>query len=381
VPEGYWTGRQGVELVAQDKSAIRRFLRQLTGPRNAGKALIAPDIEFHAIDLPEKDAQWLGGRQVSRMTVSAIMGVPMVLAGDDSHAGFYRSVRDAEYVMWRDTVIPEQDGDADTFNNWLTPEFNRPRDPQLVVAFDYSNVEALKPVWKDEWAAWIAAVGAQVTTPNKFIDHFGLGDHVEWGDKPVPRTTVAIKAADTGELPAENAGDAADVPAPTQPGEAAPVDRAAAGRRGGLMGESMRKAADAKPSDVAEAVVAALRKQWPESELDIVREGTWTFDPAMKLGKIDADRRPIPRNPEIVAGVEAALAVGAPIEPVTVIKTDTGYTPIDGWHRTLAAEHAGLKKIPAYVGEGDPDWTAKLLAFNDLIPTPPDSPKEAQDEA
>ena len=364
VPEGYWSAQQGTELGPQDKSAIRRFLRQLVGPRNAGKALVAPNIEFHAIDLPEKDAQWLEGRKVSRMVVSAIMGVPMVLAGDDSHGGFYRSVRDAEWVMWRDTVIPEQDGDVDTFNNWLTPEFNRPGDPKLVVAYDYSKVEALKPLWKDERQIWLQQVTEQITTPNQYIDHFQLGEHVEWGDKPVPKTTVTVK------------GDAPDIP-DLAPEPADPsADRAAAGRRGGLMGEAMRKAADAKPKEVTEAVVGALRKQWPEAELDIVRQGDWTFDPAMKLSKIDFAKRPIARNLEKVAGVEAELKIGAPIAPITIIKTDTGYTPIDGWHRSLAAEHAGLKKIPAYIGDGDPEWVAKLLAFNDTIPTPPDAPKE-----
>jgi phage portal protein BeeE len=381
VPEGYWSAKQGSELGPQDKSAIRRFLRQLVGPRNAGKALVAPDIEFHAIDLPEKDAQWLAGRKVSRMMVSAIMGVPMVLAGDDEHAGVYRSVRDAEWVMWRDTVIPEQDADADTFNNWLTPEFNRPGDPKLTVAYDYSKVEALKPVWKDEWAAWIAGISAQVITPNRFIDHFRLGEHVPWGDKPVPRTTIAVKGDTPGvmdELPTMIDADVAPSDAPddgADDGTGSQVDRAAAGRRGGAIGEAIRKAADAKPSDVVEAVVGALRKQWPEAQLDIVREGDWTFDPAMKLSKIDYARRPVARNPDKVAGVEAELKVGAPIAPATIIKTPDGYTPIDGWHRLLGADHAGLKKVPVYIGEGDADWTAQLLKFNDSIPTPSDSPQ------
>ena len=122
--------------------------------------------------------------------------------------------------------------------------------------------------------------------------------------------------------------------------------------------------------------MGALRKQWPEAELDIVREGTWTFDPAMKLGKIDFERRPIARNPDKVAGVAAELKVGAPIAPVTVIKDGDGkITPIDGWHRLAGASDAGLKKVPAYIGEGVPEWVVKLLAFYDTIPTPPDAPE------
>jgi hypothetical protein len=141
----------------------------------------------------------------------------------------------------------------------------------------------------------------------------------------------------------------------------------------------MRKKADS--DDVVEAVLAALRKQWPEDELAIVRQGSWEMDPRFPLDKVNADRRPIARNPKIVAGVEAVLKVGAPIAPVTIIHTKVigkpGYEPIDGWHRILAAEHAGLKDIPAYVGEGDADWTTKLIAFDDEIPTPPDHAGQA----
>lgn len=141
----------------------------------------------------------------------------------------------------------------------------------------------------------------------------------------------------------------------------------------------------AKGAPVIDAVMAALRKQWPEQELDIVKQGDWTFDPAFPIRKINAARRPIHRNPKIVAGVEAVLRVGAPISPVTLIHTKVlgkpGYEPIDGWHRTLAAIHAGLKKIPAYIGEGDAKWTEKLIAFDDDIPTPPDSAGQAVGKA
>jgi ParB-like chromosome segregation protein Spo0J len=82
-----------------------------------------------------------------------------------------------------------------------------------------------------------------------------------------------------------------------------------------------------------------------------------------------------------VAGKEAALNIGAPIPPIVLIHTKVigkpGYEPIDGWHGAKAAENAGLKKIPAYVGEGDPDWTTAIIAVDDTIPTPPSGPGKA----
>lgn len=138
-------------------------------------------------------------------------------------------------------------------------------------------------------------------------------------------------------------------------------------------------------SVVVPAVLAGLKKQWPESELDIVKQGTWTYDPSFPLKKVNAARRPVPRNPKIVQDVEAEVQVGAPLRPITIIHTKVigkpGYTPIDGWHHTLGYEHAGVKKAPAYIGEGDADWTTELLKFNDEIPTPPDSPSEATGKA
>lgn len=138
-------------------------------------------------------------------------------------------------------------------------------------------------------------------------------------------------------------------------------------------GEAPQKAAKAR-SDVTPAVLAALRRQWPDEQLAMARQGSWKYDPEYPLAKLNAQRRPVARNMQKVAGIEAAMKIGAPIDPIVAIKTKRlgtpGATPIDGWHRTLAAEHAGMDCIPAYIGSGDDAWTQALLAFNDTIPTP-----------
>lgn len=197
VPEGYWKAAQGTTVTKQDQSAIRRWLKQLVGPRNAGRSLVSPDIEYVPLGLPEKDAEWLAARKVSRMTVCAVLGVPLVLAGDDEKAGVYASVRDAQKVFWKDTMIPELDADADALNNWLTPEFLRPAGPRLVIAYDYSHVEALRPLWMDEWNGYMSAIDHQAIVPNEFRRHFDLGPDVPWGDQPTPKTTVAVREEPT----------------------------------------------------------------------------------------------------------------------------------------------------------------------------------------
>ena len=129
---------------------------------------------------------------------------------------------------------------------------------------------------------------------------------------------------------------------------------------------------------MTEAVLGQLRKQWEPAALALVAKGDWKYDAGFPMKKINAERRPIARNPTIVAGKEAALNIGAPIPPVILVHTKVigkpGYEPIDGWHGAKAAENAGLKKIPAYIGEGDAEWTTAIVKIDDTIPTPPTGP-------
>ncbi|MDD5304939.1 MAG: phage portal protein [Elusimicrobia bacterium] len=127
-------------------------------------------------------------------------------------------------------------------------------------------------------------------------------------------------------------------------------------------------------NDVTDAVLATLRKQWPEGSLDLVGKGDWTYDDKVPLSKVNADRRPGGRNPQIVEGVEAVLAVDAPTSPAVFVKTKVlgtpGLRPIDGWHKTKAYENAGKDTIPAYIGKGDAEWTQAVIDIADGISAP-----------
>ena len=187
------------------------------------------------------------------------------------------------------------------------------------------------------------------------------------GKPPMVAPTVTAKQI---QAPAwsEEAGDIQQVPSGAQQGATGPMPVTGA-------------AVKAKGPDVTEAVLGQLRKQWKPADLALVGKGDWKYDPGFPMKKVNAARRPIARNPTIVAGKEAALNIGAPIPPIVLVHTKVigkpGYEPIDGWHGAKAAENAGLKKIPAYVGEGDPDWTTAIIAVDDTIPTPPSGPGKA----
>jgi len=176
---------------------------------------------------------------------------------------------------------------------------------------------------------------------------------------------------------------AQSVTAPNWSEEAGSVQMAPSAAQQGSQGVTpvTGAAVKAKGADVTEAVLGQLRKQWAPADLSLVGKGDWSYDPAFPMKKVNAARRPGGRNPTIVAGKEAALNIGAPIPPIVLVHTKVigkpGYEPIDGWHGAKAAENAGLKRIPAYVGEGDPDWTTAIIKVDDNIPTPPSGPGKA----
>lgn len=193
IPPGYWQIPKDADFGKQDESLVKRVLRSLRGPKNRGKNAIMPaGIEFKNIALSPEASEMIANRKVSRMAVCAATGVPLVLAGDDDKQTVYRAVREAETVFWRGTMIPKLDGYADAINNWLVPDFDASR-RKLIVAFDYSEVEPLRPSLDVEWNMWLNAQGNQSVVPNEFRRHFRIGGDVPWGDKPTPRTTVTLR--------------------------------------------------------------------------------------------------------------------------------------------------------------------------------------------
>ena len=183
IPAGAWSADVTAEVGPQDKKFITRALRALRGPRNQGKQPVLPaGLKWQQLSMTQKDADWIGTRKVSRMTVAAVMGVPLVLAGDDEKASVYASTRDAERVFWRQTMINELDARTVPINSFLVPLFDKTR-KHLRVAFDYSGVEALRGAPTEEMAQWLEAV-KQGLPFNRFIKQFGLGDPIEGGDEP-----------------------------------------------------------------------------------------------------------------------------------------------------------------------------------------------------
>ena len=323
--------------------------------------------------------------ELNRNDLLNIWGVPLSQIGGSSPAGLNSGdVRKYdEAALWQNAIHPRLGEFSETMQSILdrwTPYMGWA--PKIVLEepeFDddsprYDKVQKAQfiALTNDERRDLIG----QEPLPPELIGPTGipLGQEV-WmginlmpvGKPPMVAPTVTAKQI---QAPAwsEEAGNIQAAPSATQQGAegVTPVTGAAV---------------KAKGPDVTEAVLGQLRKQWAPADLALVGKGDWSYDPAFPMKKVNAARRPGGRNPTIVAGKEAALNIGAPIPPIVLVHTKVigkpGYEPIDGWHGAKAAENAGLKRIPAYVGEGDPDWTTAIIKVDDTIPTPPSGPGKA----
>lgn len=218
VPPMVWVIPKDADFTEQDQSLVRRALRSLRGPKGKGKVPILPQgLEPKVLSLNPRDAEWIAARKVSRMTVCAVMGVPLVLAGDDDKASVYANLRDAERVFAR-TMIGELDWIADNVNSWLVGDFDPApiRSRRLRVRFDYREIESLQSPLEDRKRVALSEVQTGVRSRDEYRREFRVGPDLE---AEVPQF-VQLQTL----LPVEDAGAGAElIPAgtaePTTPPE------------------------------------------------------------------------------------------------------------------------------------------------------------------
>lgn len=184
VPPGAWVIPKDADFSTQDRSLVQRALRALRGPRNRGKVPVLPQgLTWQTIALTPQDQETLGARKVSRMQICAAEGVPLVLAGDDEKTTVYANMRDAERVFAR-YMISELDGIADGYNGWLVPDFDpAPRGRRrLVVAFDYSEIEALQAPLEDRKRVALSEIQHGARVADEYRAEFRTGKALPNGE-------------------------------------------------------------------------------------------------------------------------------------------------------------------------------------------------------
>jgi hypothetical protein len=362
-----------------------RDWRNITEQPESGKRVqvVRGPIEFTRTTATTVEMALVDFLKQNEADLLAVWGVPLSQLGGYTPTGLNSGdVRKYDrQAMWENAIIPRLAEIQESVQGRILDRFEALLGwaPQLVLDIPALNDDSAR-FDKLAKAQWIAltnderrdligkdplddeTVGKRILMPNTLIP---IEDLMPGASPPIPSG---------GGSPAPGAG-----PRPAAPATPAPAPATAA--TAAVQPPAGVQATKAK-GDVTQAVLGALRKQWSADSLSQISKGDWKYDPAYPLDKIDYARRPIARNPKTVQAVAAALGVGAPIDPVVLVKTkriggsgaDAKPTePIDGWHRLLGAEHAGLTHVPAYIGKGDDQWTRDLIAIDDTLPAPQDA--------
>jgi len=100
-------------------------------------------------------------------------------------------------------------------------------------------------------------------------------------------------------------------------------------------------------------VLRSLERQYPPELLTWVKTALWRYEAHVLLADIDMARRPGGRDPSNTNRIEGDIEATGQVVPIVLVQTPAGlpYKIADGWHRTLAAKHAGQEFIPAYIGQ------------------------------
>lgn len=237
IPPMAWVIPKDADFDKADQSLVQRALRALRGPRKAGKVPVLPQgLEPRVLSLSQRDADWLASRKVSRMTVCAVLGVPLVLAGDDEKNTVYANLRDAERIFAR-FMIGELDWMADRLDSWLVPDFDpRPRARRDIrVRWDYSGIEALQEPTADAKRIGISEVQTGIQLPDEYRKRWGVGGGAPLpeglGQIPVRLSTLTVVDPSDPLAAAPGQADAGGQdPAPELPDEGSDAIRAL-GRR------------------------------------------------------------------------------------------------------------------------------------------------------
>jgi len=124
----------------------------------------------------------------------------------------------------------------------------------------------------------------------------------------------------------------------------------------------IRKGLQTQSRHKGEDVYAYLRENYPADVLKWVKGENWELK-RVPLSNIKMARRPGGRNPDKVQRIAEAIKSGEKMEPVVLVQVKGGYKIADGYHRTLAFQHAGKKSIQAWVATGkhsDGPWDAEM---------------------
>jgi HK97 family phage portal protein len=238
-------GADDVDLEEEDAQAIKaQFMQQFGGDRRGDPLVVGAKVSVSVLSFSPQQMDLKNLRRVPEERVSAVLGVPAIVAGlgaglDRSTFANYSEAREAGY---EENIIPTQRLLGADLEIQLLPDFADPEDRH--VDFDISDVRVLQEDEDKVWARFGEAAAKGIITLADFRRGVGLPVDDELHDVYIRNATlVAIREDDpeaTGR--AEEEPEEPEPPVPPVPpeegslpgalGATVPVEPAPAGGNG-----------------------------------------------------------------------------------------------------------------------------------------------------
>ena len=123
----------------QHEFAVEKIKERFSGSKNARTPMVlGNEATAQRLGLTPAEMDWIESRKQNREEIWVIFGIPLQLGSADFTS--YNNFETARRVLWEMTLIPLLEDLADTFNTSFVDELG----PQYEIAFDLSNVEALR---------------------------------------------------------------------------------------------------------------------------------------------------------------------------------------------------------------------------------------------
>jgi HK97 family phage portal protein len=154
--------------------------RKFTGAKNAHKwAVLRHEARFLPLQMNQKDAEFLGGLNMTFRMACRAYGMPAPLLGDMEHATL-ANLRELQRGAWEQTLIPDAILRAEEVEEQYLPLFRGGPDH---CEHDTDGVPALQESASESWTREMQALDRGGITINEWRKRRGWPP-VEWGDKP-----------------------------------------------------------------------------------------------------------------------------------------------------------------------------------------------------
>jgi HK97 family phage portal protein len=177
--------------------------RKFSGAKNSHKwAVLRHEAKFQPLQMTQKDAEYLGGLNMSFRMACRAYGMPSALLGDMEHATL-ANLRELQRGAWEQTLIPDAVLREQEIEEQFLPMFRGGPDH---CSHYVEGIPALQEAASEAWSRDVQALDRGLFTINEIRKRLGMPP-VPWGEKPyMPANKGPIDDQGLPQLPSTDNG-------------------------------------------------------------------------------------------------------------------------------------------------------------------------------